>query len=150
MSEIDDIQKRAKEFLDKRRFERFKASLQVSFRPISPSEKNALLKSGGYASPGAFMAKAAETQDLSHVISEDISAGGLRISTPQVMPSKLELWINLRLPGVPITVNALACVMWSRPVPGGGSFQSGLQFTAINQQDLAKVEGFLTLQKKQE
>ena len=59
MDEIDEIKKRAFEFLEKRRFERFKATLVVRFRVITASEKLTLIKSGGYAKPGAFMAKAA-------------------------------------------------------------------------------------------
>lgn len=149
MSDIDEIQKRAKEFLEKRRYERFRAGLVVRFRVISPGEKNTLLKSGAYAKPGAFMAKAAETQDLNLVVSEDISAGGLKIPTPQALIQGSELWVNLTLSGVPIPVNALATVMWSR-VQGGGAFSSGLKFSGINEADLAKVEGFLTLQKKQD
>src|SRR5882724_6697885 len=108
MSDIDEIQKRAREFLEKRRFERFRASLGVRFRVIGYDEKMSLIKSGGYAAPGAFMAKAAETRDLKLVVSEDISLGGLRIPTPQPLPKDSELWINLGLPGVPIPVNALA------------------------------------------
>ena len=47
MSDIDEIQKRAKEFLEKRRFERFRASLVVRIRVISPSEKMSLIKISG-------------------------------------------------------------------------------------------------------
>ena len=149
MSEIDDIKKRAKEFLDKRRFERFKASLKVSFRVIAPAEKNGLMKNSGYTAPGAFMAKATELKDLKQVLSEDISLGGLRLSTPQAMPLGVDLWINLGLPLIPFPMNAIATVMWSRPVATGG-YQSGLQFSGINQADLAKVEGFLALHKREE
>ena len=149
MSEIDEIQKRAKEFLDKRRFERFKAGLQVRFRVIGAGEKQTLLGSSGYTAPGAFMAKAAELKDLKQVLSEDISLGGLRLATPLALPLGVDLWINLGLPEIPIPMNAIATVMWSRPHPSGG-YQNGLQFTAINQADLATVESFVAHQKKKE
>jgi hypothetical protein len=148
MSEMDEIQKRAKEFLEKRRYERFKASLQVRFRVISPAEKLSLIKGGGFSNPASLSAHASETEDLKHVFTEDISLGGMRIATPQAMPTGIELWVNLGFPEVPIPVSALASVMWSRPVPGGGSYHSGLKFTEINQQELLKVEGFLRLQNK--
>jgi hypothetical protein len=148
MSEMDEIQKRAREFLEKRRYERFKTSLQVRFRVISPEEKASLFKSGGFANPAGFSAEASEIQDLKQVLTEDISLGGLRIATPQAMPQGIDLWINLGFPEAPMPVSALAKVMWSRPAPGGGTYYSGLQFAAINQQDLAKVEGYLRLRNK--
>jgi hypothetical protein len=144
---IDEIQKRAKEFLDKRRFERFKASLSLRFRIISPDEKLTLVREGKFAEPNAFSAWTAETKDLKQVLSEDISLGGIKIATPHPLPPKSELWINLMIPQVPIAMNSLAEVCWCRPIPGGGSYQSGLRFSAINKQDLDKVENFLKLQK---
>jgi hypothetical protein len=148
MSEIDDIKQRAREFLEKRRFERFRASLQVGFRLISPREKAQLLKDGIYSPPRELSAREAQTQDLTQVVTEDISLGGLRIATPQPLPGGADLWVKLGLPDIPIPVSALALVMWSRPVPGGGSYQSGLKFDAINQADLARVEGYLAMKKK--
>jgi hypothetical protein len=148
MSEIDDIKKRAQEFLEKRRFERFKAGLKMSYRILKADERQELLKNGGYALPGGFLANAGLTKDLNQVLTEDISLGGLRISSPQQMATGVELWVNLGLNEVPVVINALATIQWSRANPSGGGYHSGLRFDAINQRDLAQVEAFLEEQKK--
>lgn len=131
---------------NKRKHERFKASLQIRYQSLEHNEKSLLTKNGSYAAPGAFMAKAAETRELKMVISEDISHGGLRISTPQPLPHNAELWVNLKLPEIPIPVNALASVAWTRP--SSGAYASGLKFQAINESDMQKVENFVALSQK--
>lgn len=147
MSEIDDIQRRAAEVLNQRVHERFKASLQVRYRSVGQDEKKNLLKNGSYSTPGAFLARAAETQELHYVVSEDLSKGGLRVSTPQPLPARSELWVNLKLPSVPVPVNALAEVVWTRTA--GPSWASGLRFFSINDNDIESVEKFLALQSGQ-
>jgi hypothetical protein len=148
MSEIDDIKQRARDFLEKRRFERFRASLQIGYRIISAQEKSNYLKDGVFCPPQSVVPKASQTQDLTLVMTEDISLGGLRISSPAMLPQGSDLLVNLELPKIPIPVSALASLMWSRPSLEGGSYQNGLKFTAINNADLARVEGFLAMQKK--
>src|SRR5438105_3807791 len=109
----DDLMKRmADDILNKRKHERFRANLQIRYRSLGRDEKNILVKGGGYAAPGAFMAKAEETRELNMVTSEDISTGGLKISTPTPLPQNSELWLNMKLPEIPIPVNALAAVAW--------------------------------------
>lgn len=148
MDELEAMQKKALEIAVARRFERFKASLQVRYRLISGEEKKTLLRDGGYAAPGAFMAHASETKDLNQVMAEDISVGGLRISTPAPLELQSQLWVNLNVPGVPLTINALCSVVWTRPAGVNSKlFNSGLCFDVINQRDLEKVESFLALQK---
>lgn len=139
----DDMKKMAEDILNKRKHERFRATLQVRYRQVDKNEKNVLVKSGGFAEPGAFMAKAAETQELNMVISEDISAGGLKINTAVALPQDSELWVNLKLPEIPIPVNALAIVAWTRQV--SHAWSSGLRFLSINVQDMQKVEKYVAL-----
>ena len=148
MSELEDIQKAAREAINKRRYERFRSTLQIRYHLVGGTEKNTLMKTGGYAVAGAFMAKAAETQDLRQVFSEDLSLGGLRISSPEPIKPGTDLWINVKLPAVPMPINALATVVRSGPVPNSAMFSSGLKFNAINQADVEKVERFLALQSK--
>ena len=128
---------------NKRKHERFKANLQVRYRSLGREEKNILVKTGDYAAPGAFMAKAAATQELNMVLSEDISNGGLRISTPMPLQHNAELWVNMKLPEIPIPVNAVATVAWTRSA--SGAYASGLRFLSINEQDMQKVEKFVAL-----
>ena len=131
---------------NKRKHERFKANLQIRYQSLEGDERSMLLKSGGFAAPGAFMAKAAETRELNMVISEDISWGGLKISTPEPLPQNSELWVNMKLPEIPIPVNALAAVAWTKP--SSGAFASGLRFLSINEQDMQKVEKFVALSQR--
>ena len=53
----------AKEALDKRRFERMKAGLQMKYRVLSPVEESSLVKQGGYGAPEAFHANTPEIKD---------------------------------------------------------------------------------------
>jgi Tfp pilus assembly protein PilZ len=148
MDDFEAMRKKALEIAVARRFERFKSNLLVSYRPISAAEKDTLLKDGGYAAPEAFVANAAETKDLNQVMAEDISIGGVRVSTSAPLEIHKELWVNLTIPEVPIPISTLCSVMWTRPVGEGSPlFSSGLRFDAINQNDMKKVEAFLQLQK---
>ena len=148
MDDFEAMRIKALEIAVARRFERFKSSLQVRYRLINGAEKKTLLKDGGYAAPGAFMATASETKDLSQVIAEDISVGGVRITTPAPLEQASGLWVEVTVPGVPMPISALCTVMWTKPAGQGSAlFSSGLRFDAINQNDFRKVEGFLALQK---
>lgn len=144
--DMDAMQKLAQEALDKRRFERLKAGLQIKFRPVGPSEEATLMKQGGYAAPESFRSHTTEIKDFSKVVSEDISLGGLRISTPTPLPEGTRLWLQVSLPDVPIPVNAIAQVMWTRVA--GSLCSSGLKFDSIAKADLDKVERYLVLQKR--
>ena len=146
MGELDDMHKVAQEALDKRRFERMKAGLQIKFRPVGPSEESTLVKQGGYAAPESFASHTAEIKDFNKVVTEDVSLGGLRITTPNRLPEGTRLWLQLSLPDVPIPVNAIAEVRWTKPL--GSASSSGLKFESISKSDLDKVERYLVLQKR--
>ena len=149
MGEAEDLkaaQDQAKEVLEKRRYERLRAGLQIKFRPVGPTEEATLVKDGGYAKPEVFHSHTAEIKDFNKVVSEDVSLGGLRINTPMPLPTAMRLWVQVSIPDVPIPVNAIAQVMWSRQA--GSLCSSGLKFESISKTDLEKVERFLVLQKK--
>jgi hypothetical protein len=144
--DMEAMQKAAQEALDKRRFERMKAGLLIKFRPVGPSEEATLVKQGGYAAPEAFHSHTSEIKDFNKVVSEDISLGGLRITTPTPLPEGTRLWLQVSLPEVPIPVNAIAQVMWTRTA--GSLCSSGLKFDSIAKADLDKVERYLIMQKR--
>ena len=144
--DMEAMQKMAQEALDKRRFERMKAGLQIKFRAVGPSEEATLVKQGGYAAPEAFHSHTSEIKDFNKVVSEDISLGGLRISTPAPLPEGTRLWLQVSIPEVPIPVNAIAQVMWTRTA--GSLCSSGLKFDSIAKADLDKVERYLIMQKR--
>lgn len=149
MSEAEDLeaaQKQAKEILEKRRYERLRAGLQIKFRQVGPTEEATLMKDGGYTAPDGFHSHTAEIKDFNKVVTEDISLGGLRINTPSPLPKDMRLWVQVSIPDVPIPVNAIAQVMWSRTA--GSLCSSGLKFDSISKPDLEKVERYLMLQKK--
>jgi hypothetical protein len=141
-----EVQKAAREILEKRRFERMRSGLQIKYRPVGPTEEATLVKQGGYAAPEAFKANTVEIHDFNKVVSEDISLGGVRISTPTPLPEGMRLWLQVGIPGVPIPVNAIAEVRWSRQA--GSLCSSGVKFESISKADLDKVERFLALQKR--
>ena len=93
-----------------------------------------------------FKANTPEIHDFNKVVSEDVSLGGLRINTPFPVPEGTRLWLQINIPEVPIAVNAIAEVRWSRKA--GSLCSSGLKFNSISKADLDKVERYLTLQKK--
>ena len=146
MSDQDAVQKAAQDALEKRRYERVKAGLQIKYRGVSPTEEATLVKQGGYGTPEAFQPSTPAMSDFNKVLSEDISAGGFKISTPAPLPEGTRLWVQLSLPGVPMAVNAIAQVRWTRRA--GSLCSSGLKFESISQGDLQKVENYLVLQKK--
>jgi hypothetical protein len=149
MGDAEDLEaskQQAKEILEKRRYERLRAGLQIKYRAVGPTEEATLVKDGGYASPEVFHSHTAEIKDFNKVVTEDISLGGLRINTTAPMPVGTRLWVQASLPDVPIAVNAIAQVMWSRTA--GSLCSSGLKFESISKTDLEKVERYLMLQKK--
>ncbi|MGH7442173.1 MAG: PilZ domain-containing protein [bacterium] len=135
----------AQDAIEKRRYERLKAGLQIKYRPVGPTEEATLVKGGDFAAPAALEAGTPETRDFHKVLCEDISLGGLKIVTSFPVAETTRLWVQISIPGVPLPVNAVAEVRWSRRA--GSLCSSGLQFHTISKNDLAKVERFLTLQK---
>lgn len=148
MGELEDMQAQAKAMLEQRRFERMKAGLQIKYRAVGPSEEATLIKQGGYGAPEAFHANTPEIKDFNKVVTEDISVGGMKIATPAPLPEGTKLWLQLTIPEVPISVNAMATVRWTRQA--GTLCTSGLKFDSISKADLDKVERYLILQKRAE
>lgn len=148
MSDLDESQAQAKAILEQRRFERMKAGLQIKYRAVGPSEEATLIKQGGYGLPEAFHANTPEIKDFNKVVTEDLSAGGMKISTPAPLPEGTRLWVQVSIPDVPIAVNAMASVRWTRQA--GSLCTSGLKFESISKADLDKVERYLILQKRAE
>lgn len=146
--DLEAMQRAAKEALDKRRFERMKAGLQIKYRAVGPSEEATLVSQGGYGAPEAFKANTPEIKDFNKVVTEDVSAGGMKISTAAPLPVGTRLWLQVSIPEVPIAVNAMAEVRWS--TRAGSLCTSGLKFVSISKADLDKVERYLMLQKRAE
>jgi len=150
--EVATRDKLAKQDLEHRRFERMRASLSIKYRLIAAQEEDALTKQGAYVAPKTYKANTAETRDFNklasedNAVSEDISLGGLKITTPVALAEGTRLWVEIGMPDVPIPVSALAEVRWCRPVDG--RWNSGLKFSGISKSDLEKVERFLVLQKR--
>lgn len=130
---------------EKRRYERFRSGLQVKFRGIGQTEKSTLIKQGGYGTPDAFKPQLPELQEFQKVVTEDVSLGGMRVNTSTPLPQGSDLWVQISIPKVPMQVNAIAKVMWTRRA--GSLCSSGLKFEAISQGDLKKVEDFLKTEK---
>lgn len=139
------MEKMAQDALNKRRYDRMKAGLQIKYRTVGPTEEATLLKAGEYASPETYKANTPEVQDFNKVVCEDISLGGLKINTPFPLSEGTRLWLQVSIPGVPIPVNAIGEVRWSKRA--GSLCSSGLKFAGISKPDLDKVERFLALQK---
>lgn len=148
MGELEDMQAKAKEMMDQRRFERMKAGLQIKYRAVGPSEESTLVKQGGYGAPEAFHANTPEIKDFNKVVTEDLSVGGVKIATPTPLPEGTRLWVQMSIPDVPIAVNAMAQVRWTKQA--GSLCTSGLKFESISKADLDKVERYLILQKRAE
>jgi hypothetical protein len=146
------LQALAKQTLEQRRYERMRASLTLKYRLLGADEAAALAKQGAYVAPDAFKGNTAETRDFNKLasedsaVSEDISLGGLKLSTPLPLAEGTHLWLELQLPEVPIPVSATAEVRWCREADG--QWSSGLKFSGISKTDLDKVERFLVLQKR--
>ncbi len=140
-----DMERATREALEKRRYERFKAGLQVKFRVVGPTEEATLVKAGAFAAPSAVEGSAQEVRDIHRVLGEDISLGGLRITTPYPLAEGTRLWLQVSIPGVPLPLNAVGEVRWSRR--SGSLCSSGLKFHSISKDDLARVERFLALRQ---
>ena len=143
---IQELQKQAREMLDKRNFERFRTRLQVRYRQLGETEVATLLHDGSYAPTSSEKGRSKETKDLFKVITDDVSQGGLRIVSPVPIAIGVVMAVELHLPEIPLPIAALAEVVWISENPGGGH-ACGLRFTQINKTDLTKLERFLLLQK---
>jgi c-di-GMP-binding flagellar brake protein YcgR len=148
-NDVRKMQELAKAELEKRRFERLRAALQIKYRPVVAEEEALLVKQGGYAAPESFKANTPEIKDFSKVVSEDLSLGGVRIAAPVAMPPGTRLWLQISLPDAPIPINAIAEVRWNKAESVGG-FSHGLKFVSVSKPDLDKVERYLVLQKRAE
>jgi hypothetical protein len=135
----------AKDILDKRRYERMRAGLQIRYRTLGATEEVVLKRQGGYVTPDTFKASTLEIRDLNKVTCADTSLGGLKISTQSPLPLGTRLWLQVGMPGVPISINAIGEVCWSSA--NGTNSSCGLRFDCISKTDLDKVESFLMLQR---
>jgi hypothetical protein len=142
----------SKQVQEQRRYERMRASLSIKFRPVDLEEEAVLEKQGHYVAPAAFKGNTAETRDLNKLVSEDngvsedISLGGLKLTTMVPIAEGTRLCLEIVFPEVPIPVNATAEVRWCRQMED--QWSSGLKFIGISKTDLEKVERFLVLQKR--
>jgi hypothetical protein len=144
--QIEALQRKAREILDKRNYDRFRTQLQVRFRPLGASEAAGLLNNGNFTPTTSEKGRTKETKNLFKVMTEDVSQGGLRISSPQPIAVGVILAVDLQLPQIPLPISALAEVVWtSDKTPEGCA--CGLRFTQINKSDLSKLERFLLLQR---
>jgi PilZ domain len=145
--------KLTKEIVEKRRFERLRANLQIKYRVMGPDEEAALTRAD-YVAPGSFKANTVEMSDFKKLtneevmVSENISLHGVRISMAHPMAEGTRLWLQVGLPGAPIPLHAIAEVRWCRST--GTPWNAGLKFVGISKADLGRVDGFLTRQQQKQ
>jgi DNA-nicking Smr family endonuclease len=145
------VGKLTKEMVEKRRFERLRAALQIKYRVMGP-EDVAALTPADYVAPGAFKANTVEMSDFKKLtneevmVSENISLHGVRISVAHPMAEGTRLWLQVSLPGAPIPLHAIGEVRWCHS--SGTQWNAGLKFVGISRADLGRVDGFLTRQQR--
>src|ERR1700722_12403824 len=145
------VGKLTKEMVEKRRFERLRAALQIKYRVMGPEDVAALAQ-GDYVAPGAFKANTVEMSDFKKLtneevmVSENISLHGVRISVAHPMAEGTRLWLQVNLPGAPIPLHAIGEVRWCHS--SGTQWNAGLKFVGISRADLGRVDGFLTRQQR--
>lgn len=146
----DAAEKLSKESLEKRRFERLRANLQIHYRVAGPDELDALAAED-YVAPGDFKATTVEMSDFKKltteevVVGENISQQGVKISVAHPVKEGARLLLRIGIPGVPQPMHAVGEVRWCRSI--GAAWNAGLKFVGISKADMARMDLFLAEQK---
>jgi hypothetical protein len=147
----DAAEKLSKASLEKRRFERLRANLQIHYRVAKPEELTALAAED-YVAPGDFKATTVEMSDFKKltteevVVGENISQHGVKISVAHPVKEGTRLLLRISIPGAPLPMHAIGEVRWCRS--SGTAWNAGLKFVGISKADMARMELFLERQKR--
>lgn len=134
-------------FRDQRKTERISAKLEVSFRPLSEADAEALV--GIEALPELPAAAASVGALPGHT--ENLSQGGMSL-TGELRGHKLEkgqkLWLEFSVGGAH-QVRAMAVVAWAIEGRGEHSkFTAGLMFLGISSDDLDRIGAYVEGRKE--
>jgi len=82
-----------------------------------------------------------------HLVPEDLSEGGLRLSSPEVFPvqSRLLLEFDTEPPGGPI--RAFGTVVWIAQVPFQDQWRVGVEFSDVTDGRRTRLQGIVRAQQ---
>jgi hypothetical protein len=129
--------------VEERKDARMAASLQVRFREVGDHEVVQFMESRVYMDFDTLL-QSRFFPNMVSVLTEDISAGGLKLLSEKPFQEGKKLAVELRLPSVDLPVRALTVVMWAKPASDlPGMHWGGLRFLAIRKEDALAVEAFV-------
>jgi Tfp pilus assembly protein PilZ len=134
--------------VEERRNDRAEAQMEIKLRGITEPELKQILEEKPFLSlQTLFSAK--YFQNVSTVLSENISTGGLRLLTHFEFKRGSNLLLEVRLPGLPVAIQALGVVSWSQASESMvDMYSTGVRFVSIRKDDAIKVEYFVSKQGK--
>lgn len=103
--------------MERRRFPRVRAELEMEFRPL------------------------ADPEGLAGSLSRDLSAGGVRLTTDRFLARDSRLVLLFTPPGAGRKVRAVARVSWVRERPYSEFCDCGLEFVEISAEERDSVAG---------
>jgi len=74
---------------------------------------------------------------------KDLSAGGLRLTTPRFIAKDSRLVVLFCLPDSLRQIRTICRVVWERAHPFGGGYEYGLQFIEMTADDKEAIAGFV-------
>lgn len=138
-------------FIERRKFVRYLASIRVDYHFIDAAEEAKLKSENPSFRSLSDPIKPSASKDVTTVLTEDMSVGGLKIGADQPFTLGKKIFVELHLPEIPVSVGALALVVWVKNEKNDeGKYTAGLRFESINQEDLERIKRYLIIQKKAE
>lgn len=130
-----------KGWLYKRQYERVPDVLKVIYYPITKSASNVLNSEDYKDTTIEKLTSTGGASSFIQAMTEDISKGGLSISTDSPLSIGQHIIIDLFLPRVANPVKILAEVRnIEKSIKGSSSYKAGLKTISISKSDLKRIE----------
>jgi c-di-GMP-binding flagellar brake protein YcgR len=140
-------------WVEKRQHERVVATLKVDYRIVDSKESKKILENPNYRDTTAEqMPYLSQQSQLYHVVTRDISLGGMALLGEEPFPKGAMVEIGLHLPKYQTVLKFLSQVMHTESFTEMGRtiYRAGVQFMAVNQGDLDRIKEFLISQQKKQ
>jgi c-di-GMP-binding flagellar brake protein YcgR len=140
-------------YIERRQFVRVPAKTEVRFREIDGKEADTLIRTNTYKDITTLAPPRAgdplQVKDIMTVVTENVSAGGLKLVADKPFILGKSLSIELVLPAMPLPIKAVALVMYADSGKNPeGKYTAGLRFIGISREDVARVDRFINLRKQ--
>jgi c-di-GMP-binding flagellar brake protein YcgR len=85
--------------------------------------------------------------DIENLLSEDLSEGGIRLSSPRFFPVQERMLLELDAPEEPGSIRALGRVVWVEQSSYTDQFRLGVEFADLSERDRSRLRGLVEQQQ---